>query len=117
MTALVLLRYECPVCLALELTVKPYATWPPPLGVEMTPPYCEWLGDASYDVCPNCGFEFGSDDDPGLGARPSSFEDYRAEWTARGSERFASARSRTYGEGRSRAPQPWHGTPPETPVL
>lgn len=79
---------ECPVCGAVELTVKPYATWPPPTDLRMAPPYEDLLGSASYEVCPNCGFEFGNDDNPGT-APPSSFEEYRAEWIAQGSLRFS----------------------------
>lgn len=70
--------------------MKPYETWPPPTGVVLTPPYEVQLGRPSYEVCPNCGFEFGNDDNPGTAA-PSSFEDYRAEWQADGAPRFDSA--------------------------
>ncbi len=45
----------------------------------------EWLGEATYEVCPMCGFEFGNDDDPGEGNDPMSFAEYRAEWESRGS--------------------------------
>jgi len=31
-----------------------------------------------------CEFEFGNDDDPGEGADPMSFAEYRADWEARG---------------------------------
>lgn len=79
---------ECPVCFAVELDAKPYATWPPPTGLELAPPYEDLLGQPSYEVCPNCGFEFGNDDNPGT-AEPSSFESYRAEWLAEGSPRFS----------------------------
>ena len=78
--------FECPVCASCELTVKPYATWPPPEDVPLTPPYEEALGRPSYEVCPNCGFEFGNDDNPGTAA-PSSFEQYRVEWEGQGSPR------------------------------
>ena len=79
--------YECPVCGSKELTAKPYETWPAPEGVTMTPPYEDFLGSPSYEVCPNCGFEFGNDDNPGT-APPASFAEYRAEWVAEGSPRF-----------------------------
>lgn len=79
--------YECPVCYTSFLEVKPYETWPPPDGLAMRPPYYEYLGRPSYEVCPRCGFEFGNDDDPGT-ARPVSFEGYRAEWEAKGSPWF-----------------------------
>lgn len=51
------------------------------------PPYEDALGSPSYEACPNCGFEFGNDDNPGT-APPSSFAEYRAEWLAEGSQRF-----------------------------
>jgi hypothetical protein len=54
----------------------------------ITPPYEDFLGRPSYEVCPNCGFEFGNDDNPGGTATQASFAEYRAEWTARGSPRF-----------------------------
>jgi hypothetical protein len=73
-------------CGSEELTAKPYETWPPPQAGTITPPYEDYLGRPSYEVCPNCGFEFGNDDNPGGTA--SSFAEYRAEWTARGSLRF-----------------------------
>lgn len=80
------MKYECPVCGYPGLTVKPYATWPPPEGLEISPPYGDYLGNPSYEVCPRCGFEFGNDDDPGT-AEPVSFEQYRREWQAQGSPR------------------------------
>lgn len=81
--------YQCPVCGSQELTAEPYATWPPPEGISLRPPYEDLLGTPSYEVCPNCGFEFGNDDNPGT-APPASFEQYRAEWEADGSPRFES---------------------------
>lgn len=81
-------RYACPVCEAVELDVKPYETWPPPPGVLLTPPYENQLGRPSYEVCRNCGFEFGNDDNPGGDATPDSFESYRHDWHERGAPRF-----------------------------
>jgi hypothetical protein len=81
---------ECPVCGSAELTAPPYECWPPPSDLVLTPPYEDQLGRPSYEVCPNCGFEFGNDDNPGT-AEPQSFERYRAEWEALGSPRFMSA--------------------------
>ncbi len=80
----------CPVCDATELTSPPYETWPAPDDLELQPPYENVLGSPSYEVCPNCGFEFGNDDTPGTAA-PVSFEQYRNQWTADGSPRFDSA--------------------------
>ncbi|ONI74417.1 hypothetical protein BWI15_14000 [Kribbella sp. ALI-6-A] len=57
--------------------------WPPPAGLPIRPPYRDYLGQPSYEVCPRCGFEFGNDDDPGT-APPVSFYQYRAEWEAKG---------------------------------
>jgi predicted RNA-binding Zn-ribbon protein involved in translation (DUF1610 family) len=86
--ALVALRYSCPVCGAQELTTKPYETWPAPEGAVLMPPYEDQLGSPSYEVCPNCGYEFGNDDNPGT-ASPVSFEEYRRDWVASGSVRFS----------------------------
>jgi hypothetical protein len=96
---------SCPVCGSEELQVKPYETWPPPDGMQLSPPYEDLLGQASYEVCPNCGFEFGNDDNPGT-APPQSFEDYRAEWQSRGSPRFAEE----YGRSRVSARSPRQGS-------
>ena len=71
------------MCGSAELTVKPYETWPPSDLAALAPPYEKFLGRPSYEVCPNCGFEFGNDDNPGTAA-PASFAEYRAEWVARG---------------------------------
>ncbi len=75
--------FACPVCDHVGLEVKPYATWPPPAGLVLSPPYEDLLGRLSYDVCPRCGYEFGNEDNPGT-APPESFEDYRHEWESRG---------------------------------
>lgn len=80
-------KFECPVCGAAELNHAPYANWPPPEGTRLEPPYEEVLGMPSYEVCPNCGYEFGNDDNPGT-ASGVSFADYRDEWNAEGSPRF-----------------------------
>jgi hypothetical protein len=81
--------FACPVCGSAELTKRPYETWPPPEDVSLAPPYEDSLGMPSYEVCPNCGFEFGNDDNPGTAA-PSSFEQYRVEWESEGRQRFDS---------------------------
>lgn len=74
--------YECPVCYHPSLEVKPYQIWPPPDGIEISPPYEEQLGRPPYEVCSLCEFEFGFDDDPGGGMRGDSFDEYRTEWDA-----------------------------------
>ncbi len=68
------------MCGSQNLTAKPHATWPPPDGAPLTPPYEDFLGQPSYEVCPTCGFEFGNDDNPGGTAPPVSFAEYRAGW-------------------------------------
>jgi hypothetical protein len=80
--------FECPVCNFVGLRRPPYAIWPPPEGLAITPPYIDWLGEATYAVCPMCAFEFGNDDDPGEGVDPMSFAEYRAEWESEGSPVF-----------------------------
>ncbi|MCM0675162.1 hypothetical protein NCC78_10735 [Micromonospora phytophila] len=75
--------YDCPAC-GYHGIGKPYEHWPPPAGVELTPPYEDLLGMPSYEVCERCGFEFGFDDNPGGEAQPESFEQYRQEWVADG---------------------------------
>jgi hypothetical protein len=82
------MAFTCPVCGAEELSTQPYETWPPPDDVSLVPPYEDQLGRPSYEVCPNCGFEFGNDDNPGT-APPQSFDGYRRDWSARGSPRFS----------------------------
>jgi hypothetical protein len=76
--------FACPVCEFVGLARQPYAIWPPPEGLAIAPPYADWLGRATYGVCPMCGFEFGNDDDPGEGSEPMSFAQYRAEWESEG---------------------------------
>ena len=61
--------------------------WPPPEGLAISPPYADFLGSPSYDVCLRCGFEFGNDDDPGV-RPPLSFEAYRERWHAKGEPWF-----------------------------
>jgi len=78
---------ECPVCGYVGLRSVPYETWPPPADLLLTPPYEDFLGRPSYEVCPRCGFEFGTDDNPGTG-KPVSFEEYLQEWKAEGSPWF-----------------------------
>jgi rubredoxin len=95
--------FKCPVCGYPALKSKPYDTWPPPEGIDFIPPYANQLGRASYDGCPQCGYEFGNDDDPGTAA-PTSFEEYRRQWESSGRPWFS-----------SREPRPaWLGNPPRS---
>lgn len=81
-------KYTCPCCGFPGLKLPAYSNYfhgalPP----HITPPYCDFLGNPSYEVCPCCGYEFGLDDDPGTGAR-ESFDSYLEEWIGRGGAWF-----------------------------
>ncbi len=93
----------CPVCGSPELTQPPYKRWPPPPRMVLEPPYERQLGQPSYEVCPNCGFEFGNDDNPGTAA-PVSFAEYRAEWESEGSPPFDKSSSPPMASGRHQGP-------------
>ena len=74
----------CPACGYAELDVPPYALLrqlPVPDGLQ--PPYSQYFGDPSYEVCACCGFEFGNDDEPGTRSSVT-FKQYREEWIADG---------------------------------
>lgn len=88
--------FTCPVCGFEPLTARPYADYIGVVPDDATPPYEEYLGRSSYEVCPTCGFEFGNDDNPGTAA-PASFSQYRAEWLARGGKWFDSSHTRGHG--------------------
>jgi hypothetical protein len=78
------MTYACPVCDYQQLRNKPYEIWPPPVDLDISPPYEDFLGKPSYEVCLRCGFEFGNDDNPGT-APSVSFDEYRSEWESEGS--------------------------------
>lgn len=75
--------YTCPVCGYRGLKGNPYKNMP---AISETlyaarPPYREIWGMPTYEVCQCCGFEFGNDDDSGLGSEHnSSFSEYLEEW-------------------------------------
>jgi hypothetical protein len=86
----VVITYTCPCCGFDGLSLRPYRSLPPPPWKEEehgAPPYARKHGDASYEVCVCCGFEFGNDDEPGT-APPSTFREYREEWIAGGCQWF-----------------------------
>jgi hypothetical protein len=58
------------------------------LAADAEPPYCSTLGDASYDVCACCGFEFGFDDEPGPDMTGKTFREYLDDWAASGCQWF-----------------------------
>jgi hypothetical protein len=78
------MSYFCPCCGYPELDCPAYLRLgQPPWNNPGPPPYDQWYGEASYDVCECCGFEFGNDDNPGT-APPLTFEAFRREWMANG---------------------------------
>jgi len=77
----------CPCCGWPGLEARPYAEWTGQVPEGADPPYDEWLGTASYEVCRCCGFEFGNDDNPGT-APPVSFDEYRHKWAMDGCRWF-----------------------------
>jgi hypothetical protein len=84
-------KYYCPCCGYDGLSGPAYAQiGPPPWSDFGPPPYSNRLGFPSYEVCACCSYEFGFDDDPGPGAKSSSFEEYRSEWLASGAAWFNS---------------------------
>ena len=79
-------KYICPCCGYPELEGPAYGiVTSPPFPKDMMPPYHKHLGEASYDVCDCCGFEFGNDDEPGT-ANASTFDEYLKDWQASGCE-------------------------------
>ncbi|MCX5660163.1 MAG: hypothetical protein NTW19_10635 [Planctomycetota bacterium] len=87
----------CPCCGFPGLEWPAYKNLgPPPWKSHGEPPYCQRYGDASYDVCECCGYEFGFEDNPGLGCQPISFRDYRTQWIAEGCEWFCGDRRPPY---------------------
>lgn len=63
-------EFTCPVCAFEPLDFRPYADYTGSVPANASPPYDEWLGTASYAVCPKCGFEFGNDRQPRDRGRP-----------------------------------------------
>ena len=81
--------YTCPCCGYDGLDGPAYEhLGPPPWSDLGSPPYDPQFGRPSYEVCACCGFEFGNDDNPGTGAEPDSFEEYREEWIREGCNWF-----------------------------
>jgi hypothetical protein len=82
-------RYWCPVCGYPLLKVNPYRNMPPPPWAQHEdPPYEFRYGQASYEICECCGFEFGNDDNPGTSSA-ETFEQYRRQWISDGAQWFS----------------------------
>ena len=78
--------FVCPCCGYPALTVPAYTTLrhaTVPMHGSSSPPYCRAFGEASYDVCHCCGYEYGFDDEPGTGPG-TAFEHYLTAWMADG---------------------------------
>lgn len=83
------LIYHCPSCGYPGLDSKPYNEMPQVIDLsKVKPPYCEFWGNPSYEVCDCCGFEFGFDDDPGGTAKAETFDEYLAHWISKGCQWF-----------------------------
>lgn len=80
--------FNCPCCGYGGLTQPSYRRLVSVSAVRgLLPPYEQYFGNPSYEVCLCCGFEFGNDDNPGTGT-PASFEEYLREWVRSGCEWF-----------------------------
>jgi hypothetical protein len=60
-----------------------------PFGDLGPPPYIGRFGEASFQICACCGFEYGYDDDAGASGRARSFAAYLEEFLARGCKWFS----------------------------
>ncbi|MCI0379448.1 MAG: hypothetical protein L0215_17710, partial [Gemmataceae bacterium] len=77
---LVLDNWTCPCCGYKDLLIPAYRDLTDNTLIRgYSLPYCVHFGDASYDVCSCCGYEFGFNDEPGIG-EGQSFEDYLMKW-------------------------------------
>jgi hypothetical protein len=84
----------CPCCGWDGLKVPAYGNLSTlPVSDMLEPPYSQYFGEPSYEVCACCGYEFGNDDEPGTGA-PVSFKDHLNELMKAGSHWFDPARCR-----------------------
>jgi hypothetical protein len=73
-------QFCCPCCGYSGLNKRAYERLLKlPVDAVCEPPYSQYFGMPSYDVCSCCGFEFGNDDEPGIG-EPDSFQSYLSEW-------------------------------------
>lgn len=82
-------RFVCPCCGFEGLNRPAYENLPAaPVGQDLEPPYSQYFGMPSYEVCSCCGFEFGNDDEPGT-REPDTFQSYLAEWVANGAVWFS----------------------------
>jgi hypothetical protein len=81
-------KFTCPCCGYKGLETPPYEiVFSPASAAALTPPYGNYFGTPSYDVCDCCGFEYGNDDEPGTGVA-QSFPSYLAEWNSNGQRWF-----------------------------
>jgi hypothetical protein len=78
-------KFTCPCCGFSGLESPPYERMGnPPWKDHGSPPYWQTYGEASYSVCPCCGFEFGLEDEAPDPAKSVTFEEYLATWIADG---------------------------------
>lgn len=85
-------EFVCPCCGYDKLSSPPYEELRgPPVDGSLKPPYAQYFGMPSYEVCSCCGFEFGNDDDPGT-REPDTFCGYLSDWIADGAIWFSPER-------------------------
>lgn len=81
--------HACPCCGFRGLNYPAYDQLPePPFGDLGQPPYIGRFGEASFECCECCGFEFGYDCDPAASGRHGTFRDYLVKWVEHGSHWF-----------------------------
>src|SRR6476660_1349350 len=70
----------CPCCGYEGLRTRAYKAIQENVLVRgFAPPYVQYFGEPSYEVCDCCGYEFGNDDEPGTG-QAQAFEEYLHDW-------------------------------------
>lgn len=85
-------RNHCPVCGWNGLQAPAYANIKDAVvDYAAKPPYAALYGEASFEMCLCCGYEFGYHDDDEVG-RPQSFTEHLKEWMAEGTPWYDSAR-------------------------
>ena len=75
------MTHFCPCCGCDQLQRKPYENYPEDGHLlDLSPPYETHWGQASYNICPCCGYEYGYDDRPMLAENAQSFKQYLEYW-------------------------------------
>jgi GMP synthase-like glutamine amidotransferase len=79
----------CPCCGYKSLDLPAWDGLTNPVSAQgRKPPYSQYFGEPSYEVCPCCGFEFGNDDEPEMGVAGDSLEHSFERWYRKGCSWF-----------------------------